>query len=624
MATITKSIGTSSRDYSTITLWEADLDTGSIYSSGDDAVGEVYNDSSFTFTSAITIDTNATLSSIKLTVPRSERHDGTAGTGAKLVPTPANLYASHCLVIADPNIRVEFLEFEFDAHTGYDVFGVWLRIGKSATNCDVNGCLFHALENGSVSPSLGVYVQSNVTDTRVHNNFFITMGYCIRSSYGGTAYIYNNTGYGSSTSGRSVRGIDHINFSTNVDVRSNLMANFGTADIDTGWTISPTTNATSDSSGQTTGITASDHFVSIVGGSEDLHLVESSSLRGAGQDLGSSYGPDINDSNRHALDATVWDIGAHQYASTASIGTSSRDYSTIALWEADLDDTTIYGAGANAVGECYNDSTFTAGGGIDGGGTVGLSSVKLTAATGNRHDGTAGTGARFVSQASYQALGGGNSVPFTLSDLETDYNSQRVGSLGGTGGNQYHRLLLHNGNMYGHVFYYDYSSMQITNNIIYNMSGGRGRYVVRTTSSAASYITNNTAYKIQGYSNGYYLRLANTICKNCMAIDVDGNCFAYSGSPVAEYNISSDGTASGTGSKTNQPASRQFVSTVGGSEDLHLIFKSAAIDAGVDLGTSPDGVQYDINGKNRDAEGSIWDIGAHEYGDNVIFGLLRV
>jgi hypothetical protein len=155
------------------------------------------------------------------------------------------------------------------------------------------------------------------------------------------------------------------------------------------------------------------------------------------------------------------------------------------------------------------------------------------------------------------------------------------------------------------------------------MSGSRGKNVVRTTSSAASYITNNTVYKIEGNSNGYSLRFGNTICKNCMAIDVDGSCFIYISSPVAEYNISSDGTASGTGSKTNQPASRQFVSTVDGSEDLHLIFKSAAIDAGVDLGTSPDGVQYDINGKNRDAEGSIWDIGAHEYGDNVIFGLLR-
>ena len=38
MATVTKSIGTSSRDYSTITAWEADLDNTGIYSAGDDAI----------------------------------------------------------------------------------------------------------------------------------------------------------------------------------------------------------------------------------------------------------------------------------------------------------------------------------------------------------------------------------------------------------------------------------------------------------------------------------------------------------------------------------------------------------------------------------------------------------
>ena len=62
------------------------------------------------------------------------------------------------------------------------------------------------------------------------------------------------------------------------------------------------------------------------------------------------------------------------------------------MWEADLDDTTIYGAGANAVGECYNDSNFTATN-INGGGTVGLSSITLTVHPDHRHDGTVGTGA---------------------------------------------------------------------------------------------------------------------------------------------------------------------------------------------------------------------------------------
>ena len=44
MATITKSIGTTARDYSTITLWEAALG-GAAGGAGNDAIGECYDDS---------------------------------------------------------------------------------------------------------------------------------------------------------------------------------------------------------------------------------------------------------------------------------------------------------------------------------------------------------------------------------------------------------------------------------------------------------------------------------------------------------------------------------------------------------------------------------------------------
>jgi hypothetical protein len=54
MPTITKTIGTAGRDYSTISAWEADLDNGAIYTAADDAVGECYNDS--TFTNSVTFD----------------------------------------------------------------------------------------------------------------------------------------------------------------------------------------------------------------------------------------------------------------------------------------------------------------------------------------------------------------------------------------------------------------------------------------------------------------------------------------------------------------------------------------------------------------------------------------
>jgi len=53
-------------------------------------------------------------------------------------------------------------------------------------------------------------------------------------------------------------------------------------------------------------------------------------------------------------------------------------------------------------------------------------------------------------------------------------------------------------------------------------------------------------------------------------------------------------------------------STVG-SEDLHLKAQSDAIDAGTDLGTTPSGVEIDINGRDRDSQGDTWDQGAHEF-----------
>ena len=141
-------------------------------------------------------------------------------------------------------------------------------------------------------------------------------------------------------------------------------------------------------------------------------------------------------------------------------------------------------------------------------------------------------------------------------------------------------------------------------------------------------IYNNTIYNC--YTGFYTTLRGSTLAKNIISVgnsNADYLRATNPGSCVGSNNLSSDSTATingGSNHVTGAPASRQFVSTLSGSEDLHLIFKSAAIDAGVDLGTTPDGVQYDINGKDRDTENSIWDIGAHEYGDNVIFGLLRV
>lgn len=67
---------------------------------------------------------------------------------------------------------------------------------------------------------------------------------------------------------------------------------------------------------------------------------------------------------------------------TKSIGTSSRDYSTIALWEDDTDNTSLVAADEIRVGECYNDSEFTSGFTIAGATTDATRYRKLTAASG--------------------------------------------------------------------------------------------------------------------------------------------------------------------------------------------------------------------------------------------------
>jgi hypothetical protein len=75
--------------------------------------------------------------------------------------------------------------------------------------------------------------------------------------------------------------------------------------------------------------------------------------------------------------------------------------------------------------------------------------------------------------------------------------------------------------------------------------------------------------------------------------------------------MSSDTSASGTDSLVSKTSADQFVSNVSGSEDLHLKTGSDALRAGVDLGTT-NGVNIDIDGRDRDSNNDTWDIGADQ------------
>tara|TARA_B100000519_G_C14247008_1_gene440346 strand:+ start:1628 stop:2740 length:1113 start_codon:yes stop_codon:yes gene_type:complete len=327
---------------------------------------------------------------------------------------------------------------------------------------------------------------------------------------------------------------------------------------------------------------------------------------------------------------------------TKTIGTSSRDYSTITAWEADLDSSAmmggIYSSGDDAIGECYNDSTFNERVVIDGGTSIGLSSVKLTVTSSDRHEGRAGTGVKIEYSGSTNPSVVLKRNDVTIEWLELDMSSAgsgvhsalNIGANADTNvfikNNIIHSLTEQGGAVHG-IYVWNSGSgsntRYITNNLIYNLKDSNDdAYGIRVVSSNYPVeILNNTVYYVQTVSDTsscFFIEDSDATLKNNIAARPTGSpSNSFSGSAFSssthDYNLSTDSTATGTNSVTGEDYGDLFVSTTEGTEDLHLKEGADAIGAGVDLGTSPTGVNIDIDGRDRDSEGDDWDIGADQY-----------
>jgi hypothetical protein len=324
--------------------------------------------------------------------------------------------------------------------------------------------------------------------------------------------------------------------------------------------------------------------------------------------------------------------------------TFQRTYSTISAWESDLDDTSYYSSSDDAVGEAYNDSVFDEYIVIDSGGTVGLSSVTLTAPSSERHDGKAGTGTRIEytgnEGSSFRIRRSQCTVEWLELDLTSTGSSVSAGLNFGTNSTQevyarnniIHGLTTQSTHIHGvYVFGTGNSSntRYFMNNIVYNMDNSsttkEASGITVSSGNWGVYLYGNTVYYVKATGSGdqafcFSIHDTDTFLKNNIAARPDAasasneKCFGESGfsGSTHDYNLSTDSTATGTNSLTGEDYEDLFVSVTGGTEDLHLEEGAAAIDAGVDLGTSPTGVNIDIDGFDRDTAAS-WDIGADEY-----------
>jgi len=334
---------------------------------------------------------------------------------------------------------------------------------------------------------------------------------------------------------------------------------------------------------------------------------------------------------------------------TKTIGTSSRDYSTIQLWEDDLDDgtnaandATAYSASDDAIGEVYNDSAFDEAIVIAGGATVGLSTVTLTVPSAERHDGTAGTGARIVRTSGVftirTTIPNGRGDAYVVEWLEIDDNDQGAGwvdtsTSSAFDNSVFRNMIMHEGKSDGQTIAFKGNNRGalVINCIFYNHSrttGGTTMAVAVRVRNPNSGIINSTVYNVSnpngtGHATAVSITdddadgsVRNTIA---MGTTVGGTGtaadFIYPGTnPTITNNMSEDATADdqGTNHLISKTTANQFVSTTGGSEDLHLKSGSDAIDAGAEIGTSPTNVEIDIDGVDRTVINN-WDIGVHDF-----------
>ncbi|MHC4902274.1 MAG: DUF2341 domain-containing protein [Planctomycetota bacterium] len=305
---------------------------------------------------------------------------------------------------------------------------------------------------------------------------------------------------------------------------------------------------------------------------------------------------------------TVQDAAAG--AHSGDTYTISRAYNDAQSWETARGGDLV-GDDRREVGVCYHDGAFTTGVNIRDNTTDATHYMTLTVAEGQRHDGTASSGARFDGVADDDVIELDD--PYTVVEwLEvSNFSGTAVEgiSFGSTGPNSLARnLLIHDFSGAKHAVIVG-PTATLRNSIIYNGPEG----VRITGGSADATIENMTIWNVTDdcvdLDSGNSLTL-----RNCILLGAGGDDLELDGT-VNYLGYTMYSTWSGQdpagfdGNNQSPPADLEnlFYSITATSENLHLEDSGHnAVDTGLDLSSSFSG---DIDGETRSAP---WDLGADE------------
>jgi hypothetical protein len=193
----THSIGTSSRDYSTITLWEAacpaDITAGG---SNENWIGEAYNDSNFNEVVLFAGTTTDSTHIVKLTTAagQSFRDNGSVrttaltyvGTGAGVTWDASFAYTT-MIDLSENNILIEKFQLK-TTPTGGGAFGI---VNRSANTVIQNCIMYDMIMQPPATKTINCLLIRTNSGTLIPNSGQITVEYCtfINTSGSGTLSI---------------------------------------------------------------------------------------------------------------------------------------------------------------------------------------------------------------------------------------------------------------------------------------------------------------------------------------------------------------------------------------------------------------------------------------------------
>lgn len=245
---------------------------------------------------------------IKITVPESERHDGTNGSGFFISSTMGNTLTS-----ASDYTVYAYLDVTNKSTTSGT--NSCLKIAGAASNSTIDSCI--AVCNMSAGTKVAILTFNNV---KILNNLVVSGTYDFLVGAYGThkdVYIANNT-----ISGCTYGIYSDIAQTDGGTLINNVLYGNGTDFIEAGassWKSESGDNATSKSSissalGTITNLTSADFNDAA---NDDFHIPSTSDLYEAGSDLSSVFTTDIDGDTR-----TLWSIGIDD-----GVGATSYDAS---------------------------------------------------------------------------------------------------------------------------------------------------------------------------------------------------------------------------------------------------------------------------------------------------------